>query len=69
MSTVAAAAPKNDNLLGICAAVAEDFGFDAIWLRLMLAATVLVSMEVAVGAYVALGLIVLVSRLLAPQRV
>lgn len=59
---------SRDNLLGICAAVGEDFGFNPLWLRIALALGVLVNLEFAVGVYVALGLVVLASRLIAPTR-
>lgn len=60
--------PARDNLLGICAALGEDFGFNPLWLRIALAATVLVNMEVAVAVYVALGTVVALSRVVAPAR-
>lgn len=54
-------------ILGVCEAIGEDFGFSPTWLRLPLAASVLLSPMMAVGAYLALGVVVLVSRLLFPK--
>ena len=56
-----------DNMFGICAALGEDFGFDPLWLRLAFGAALLWNMEIVIGAYFALGAVVLVSRLLAPN--
>ncbi|WP_144037151.1 PspC domain-containing protein [Sphingomonas sp. TZW2008] len=64
--TTKLAAPK-DNLLGICNALGEDFGFNPLWLRLALGcAFVIQPINVVIG-YLALGLIVLVSRLAFPE--
>ena len=54
-------------ILGVCEAIGEDFGFNPNWLRIPLAASVLVSPMMAVGAYFALGVVVLASRLLFPK--
>jgi phage shock protein PspC (stress-responsive transcriptional regulator) len=54
-------------ILGVCEALGEDFGFNPMWLRVPFAASVLFSVEMAIGAYLALGLIVLASRLLFPK--
>jgi phage shock protein PspC (stress-responsive transcriptional regulator) len=54
-------------ILGVCEAIGEDFGFNPIWLRLPLAASVLISPLWAVVGYLALGLVVLASRLLFPR--
>ena len=50
----------------MCEAVGEDFGFSPLLLRVPFAAAVLWSPLYAVGAYLALGLIVFASRLLFP---
>ena len=55
-------------ILGVCEALGEDFGIDPMWFRIPLAASVLVSPLWAVVAYLALGLVVLGSRLLFPAR-
>lgn len=54
-------------ILGVCEAIGEDFGFNPAWLRIPLAASVIVSPMMAFGAYFALGAAVLASRLLFPR--
>ncbi len=56
------AAPPGDNLLGICHALGETFGFDPLFLRVPLIASVLLSFELAIAVYAALGLAVLLAR-------
>lgn len=69
MSDTAHPAPAaKDNLFGVCAAIGEDFGFDPIYLRIGFAVALLFSLEAVLAAYAALGLVVLVSRLIAPNR-
>ena len=66
-----AAQPSQDqpsqNMFGICAAVGEDFGFNPVWLRIALGFGLLFNLEYVIGAYVALGVIVVVSRWLSPN--
>ncbi|MEO7601817.1 MAG: PspC domain-containing protein [Sphingomicrobium sp.] len=59
---------RSSTLLGVCEAIGEDFGFNANFLRVPLAAIVVFNVWAAVGAYLALGLIVLASRYLFPKR-
>ena len=54
-------------ILGVCEAIGEDFGISPYWLRIPLAASVLLSPMMAIGAYLALGGVVLLSRLLFPR--
>ena len=54
-------------ILGVCEAIGEDFGFSPNWLRIPLAASVLFSPTMAVAAYLALGVVVLASRLAFPK--
>ena len=54
-------------ILGVCEAIGEDFGFSPNWLRIPLAASVLISPMMAIAAYFALGAVVLASRLLFPK--
>lgn len=56
-----------DNLLGVCAAIGEDFGFDPNWLRIALGVGLLFDLEKVLIAYAVAGLIVLASRLLFPN--
>ena len=57
-------APAKDHLFGVFAAIGEDFGFDPLWLRIAFAVALLFNLEAVIGAYLALGAVVLVSRLL-----
>jgi phage shock protein C len=54
-------------IFGVCEAIGEDFGFSPVLLRVPFAASVLFSPTMAIGAYCALGLVVLASRLLFPK--
>ncbi len=58
---------RSDTLLGVCEGIGQDFGFNPLWLRIALAATILWNPYVAIGGYFALGLLVLASRLLFPD--
>lgn len=62
----APAAPQN--LFGICARIGEDFGFNPLWLRLAFAGLLIFNPVAVIGAYFALGLVVLSSRMLFPNR-
>ena len=54
-------------ILGVCEGIGEDFGISPMWLRIPLAASVLVSPLWAIAAYLALGLIVFASRMIFPK--
>ena len=58
---------RDDTLLGVCFALGQDFGFNPLYLRVTLALGVLWSLPTAIGAYAALGVLVAVSRWLAPD--
>ncbi|HEX3676024.1 MAG TPA: PspC domain-containing protein [Sphingomicrobium sp.] len=58
---------RSHTILGVCEAVGEDFGFNPVLLRVPFAATVLYSAVWAIGAYFALGAIVLASRFFFPK--
>jgi phage shock protein PspC (stress-responsive transcriptional regulator) len=58
---------RSHNILGVCEAIGEDFGFNPVLLRIPFAASVLYSPTWAVIAYFALGAVVLGSRLLFPK--
>lgn len=58
---------RSHTILGVCEAIGEDFGFNPTFLRIPFAATVLYSPIWAIGAYLALGLVVLGSRLIFPK--
>ena len=59
---------RPDTLFGVCEGLGEDFGFNAQLLRVALAVMLLFWSPVgAVAAYVAAGMIVLLSRWLYPD--
>jgi len=58
---------RSHTILGVCEAIGEDFGFNPTFLRIPFAASVLYSPTLAVAAYLAVGALVLASRLLSPQ--
>lgn len=53
---------RNDTIFGTCQAIGDDFGFNANWLRVPLATLVVVSPIGAIGGYLALSVLVLLSR-------
>jgi phage shock protein PspC (stress-responsive transcriptional regulator) len=55
---------RNDTLLGVCEAIGEDIGFNPIWLRVGFACGVFFNFAATVGVYLALGAVVLASRLI-----
>lgn len=57
---------RSHTILGVCEAIGEDFGFNPVFLRVPLSAIVLYNPLIAVGVYLALGVLVLASRLLFP---
>jgi phage shock protein C len=57
---------RSHTIFGVCEAIGEDFGFNPVFLRVPLSAIVLYNPLIAVGAYLALGLVVLASRLVFP---
>lgn len=58
-------ASHRDNLLGICHALGAALGFDPNYLRVLVAALLLVSPQAALLGYALCGLIVLAERLVA----
>jgi len=62
-SQTAPAQSPRDNLLGICHALGETFGFNPLYLRLALLVAVMVNPEAALLAYFAAGIAVLVAKL------
>ena len=59
---------RSYTFLGVCEAIGEDFGFNANYIRVPLGAIVVFNIWAALGAYLALGVVVLASRLLFPPR-
>lgn len=58
---------RDDTFFGVCQAIGEDFGFSPNWLRLAMGVGLLFAPLATFGAYVAAGVVVGVSRLLAPD--
>jgi phage shock protein PspC (stress-responsive transcriptional regulator) len=58
---------RSHTILGVCEAIGEDFGFNPTYLRVPFAAVVLYSPIVAALAYLALGVVVLASRVVFPR--
>lgn len=58
---------RQHTIFGVCEAIGEDFAFNPIFLRVPLAAMVLWSPLIAIGAYFSLGALVLASRTLFPR--
>lgn len=58
---------RDHTLLGICEALGEDFGINPLLLRLPLAVCLLFAPLAVIGVYAGLGVIVAVSRLIAPN--
>src|SRR3954449_5458552 len=59
---------RSHTILGVCEAIGHDFGFIPVFLRLVFAASVLWNPLLSVAAYFGLGVVVLASRLLFPDR-
>ncbi|WP_205478506.1 PspC domain-containing protein [Sphingomonas arenae] len=59
---------RNDTIFGVCEGLGEDLGFNPNFLRVPLGTMIIFAPVWAVGIYAALGLVVLASRLLFPDR-
>lgn len=58
---------RDDTMLGICQALGEDFGFNPIYLRILISVPLLWNPAISLGAYATLGVLVLFSRLVFPN--
>jgi phage shock protein C len=58
---------REDTLFGVCEALGEDFRFNPLWLRAALAIGLLWNPLAMIYAYLGLAVVVLISRLLAPN--
>ena len=58
---------RDDTLLGVCYGLAQDFGFNPIWLRILFACTSFWNPAAAIGGYAGLGALVAFSRWVAPD--
>jgi phage shock protein PspC (stress-responsive transcriptional regulator) len=59
---------RSHTIFGVCEGIGEDFGFNPVFLRIPLATAVIWNPLIAFGTYFALGLVVLTSRLIFPDR-
>jgi hypothetical protein len=58
---------RDDTLLGICHSLGEDLGFNPLWLRIALGASLLWNPSAVLAVYAGLGVLVLFSRLAFPE--
>ncbi|HEV2865518.1 MAG TPA: PspC domain-containing protein [Allosphingosinicella sp.] len=58
---------RDDTLLGVCAALGEDFGFSPTLLRMLFAMALFWSPEAALAGYALAGAAVALSRWLVPE--
>ncbi len=59
---------RNDTILGVCEAIGQDFGFHPNWLRVAFALAVYFAPVAVISTYLALGVIVAISRKVAPDQ-
>ncbi|HEX8223163.1 MAG TPA: PspC domain-containing protein [Allosphingosinicella sp.] len=69
MATYRSILARDDTLLGFCFAIADDFGFNPLYLRILFAVVLFWSPTGAFGGYALLGAVVALSRWLAPDPV
>ena len=58
---------RDHTLLGICEALGEDLGFNPLFLRVPLAVCLLLNPYAVIATYAGLGVLVLFTRLIAPN--
>jgi phage shock protein PspC (stress-responsive transcriptional regulator) len=58
---------RDDTFLGVCQALGEDFGFNPVFLRIAFAAPLIFAPVAVIATYFGLGIVVLISRMLAPR--
>ena len=58
---------RDDTFLGVCQALGEDFGFNPVFLRIAFALPVIFAPVAVIATYLGLGVVVLISRILAPR--
>lgn len=59
---------RNDTIFGVCEGLGEDLGFNPNFIRVPLGVGIIFAPLYVIGIYAALGLVVLASRLLFPDR-
>jgi phage shock protein PspC (stress-responsive transcriptional regulator) len=55
---------RDHTILGVCEGLGEDFGFNPIYLRVAFAVPLIINPLATLGVYAALGVVVMLSRLL-----
>lgn len=63
MTNQNATAPQADNLLGICHALGETFGFNPLFLRIALLIAVMINAEATLITYLVAGIAVAIAKL------
>ena len=58
---------REDTLLGVCAALGEDFGFNPLWPRMIFAVLLLWNPVVVLSTYFGLFALIVVARLVFPN--
>lgn len=58
---------RDDTILGVCQGLAEDLGFNPLFLRIGFAVLLYLNPVGAIAGYFGLGIVVLISRLIAPN--
>ncbi len=58
---------RDHTFFGVCEAIGEDFGFNPLWLRLVLPVLLFINPAATIGGYLAAGALVLATRLLVPN--
>lgn len=58
---------RDDTFFGVCQAIGEDLGFNPNYLRIAFALPLLYAPVTTIGAYLALALLVLLTRLVVPN--
>lgn len=59
---------RHDTFFGVCEALGQDLGFNANYLRVAFAVAILPAPMAVIGIYLALGVLVALSRWLFPVR-
>jgi len=58
---------RDHTLLGVCEAIGEDFGFNPMFLRVPFAALLLLSPTAVIATYLALAVLVFLTRWISPN--
>ena len=58
---------RNDTILGVCEAIGQEFGFNALWLRLAFIAPLFFVPAQTIGVYLLLGAVVAATRYYFPR--